>query len=152
LWQWALLASFRMMRLRQGTFLSFPQAVLFLTQLKVRWLSHYRRRHDSESRRRCNMASFNHRTLLRSSTCKVLSHRFHGQCSCRCSFQCQRALYVQYRCWESRWQDWSNICGTIVPFFWALLFVPETKNRSYEELDALFERRVATRDFAKSVC
>lgn len=57
--------------------------------------------------------------------------------------------------------DAGNLGGKIGLIFAALsflsfglsyLFVPETKNRSYEELDALFERRVATRDFAKSVC
>lgn len=32
-------------------------------------------------------------------------------------------------------------------FVWTYFYVPETKGRTYEELDIMFERKVPTREF-----
>ena len=36
-------------------------------------------------------------------------------------------------------------------WFWVFFRVPETSNRTYEELDVMFERGVKTREFKKYV-
>lgn len=56
--------------------------------------------------------------------------------------------------------DQANMRGKLGFFFgglaaicwvWAFLRVPETGNRTYEELDVMFQRNVRTRDFGKYI-
>lgn len=55
---------------------------------------------------------------------------------------------------EANWKGkagffWSGTCALF--FLWAFFRLPESRDRSYEELDILFKERVAARKFSKTI-
>lgn len=101
---------------------------------------------------RCNLVRTHRRSVISPPHDKVVCGWDHDQCAGRCRIQYLSSLHVQCRCGKSGGKIgfiFAFLCFLGLGLSW--LYLPETKAKSYEELDYLLGREVPTRQFKEAV-